>query len=180
MLPLSDPHVRLVLLSHIAARAAAGATAELTAAGIEGDQLARLRELSAMDLINLANMHGFPIAVTFELARLEGALRSVSMLNRAKAIELYFIRNGASSRMMHALFKTRHKSTRTRRREYGTWLPPGRMRLPHRSVRDRILRVWFTIKDEDARMRYYTLHRSFPDIAIAALEAVILAEAKSE
>jgi len=77
MLPLCDPHVRLVLLSHIAARAAAGATAELSAAGIHEDQLGRLRELSAMDLIHLANMHGFPILVTFELARLEGALRSV-------------------------------------------------------------------------------------------------------
>ena len=180
MLPLCDPHVRLVLLSHIAARAAAGATAELSAAGIHEDQLGRLRELSAMDLIHLANMHGFPILVTFELARLEGALRSVSMLNHAKAMELYFIRNGASSRMMHTLFKTPHKATRTRRRESGAWLPPGRTRLPHRSVRDRILRVWFSIKDEDSRMRYYTLHRSFPDIAIAVWEAVILAEAKSE
>ena len=180
MLPLSDPHVRLVLLSHIASRAAAGATAELSAAGMLQDQLGRLLELSAMDLINLANMRAFPIGVTFELGRLEGALRSVSMLNRAKALELYFIRNGASSRMMHALFKSRHKATRTRRRESGAWLPPGRMRLPNRSGRDRILRVWFSIKDEDPRMRYHILHRAFPDMTIAVLEAVILAEAKSE
>ena len=131
MLPLSDPHVRLVLLGHIASRAAAGATAELSAAGILQDQLGRLRELSAMDLINLANMRAFPIGVTFELSRLEGALRSVSMLNRAKAIELYFIRNGASSRMMHALFKSRHKATRTRRRS----ITPTRTRPTRRSIR---------------------------------------------
>ena len=180
MLPLHDPHVRLVLLSHIASRAAAGASAELSAAGIHEDQVGKLRELSAMDLINLADMHGFPIGVTFELARLEGALRSVSMLNRAKALELYFVRNGASSRMMHTLFKTRHKATRQRRREHGSWLPPGRARLPRRSLRDRILRVWFSIKDRDSRIRYYMLHQSFPDIAIAVLEAVILAEAENE
>jgi hypothetical protein len=180
MLPLRDPHVRLVLLSHIASRAAAGASAELSAAGIYEDQAGRLRELSAMDLINLANMHGFPIGVTFEIARLDGALRSVSMLNHAKALESYFLRNGASSRLMHTLFKIRHKTTRKRRREYGSWLPPGRMRLPRRSIRNRILRVWFSIKDQDSRIRYYTLHRAFPDIAIAVLEAVIIEEAKSE
>ena len=180
MLPLRDPHVRLVLLTHIASRAAAGASAELSEAGIHEDQAGRLRELSAMDLINLAGMHGFPIGVTFELARLEGALRAVSMLNRAKALELYFVRNGASSRMMHTLFKIRHKATRKRRREEGAWLPPGRMRLPRRTLRERILRVWASVQDQDSRVRYYTLHRAFPEIPIAVLEAVILAWAKSE
>lgn len=176
MLPLRDPHVRLVLLSHIAARAAAGAAAELRAAGIHDDQLGRLRELNAMDLISLADMSRFPIGVTFELARLDGALRTVSMLRTAKSLEMYFIRNGASSRMMYVLFKTRHKATRRRRREYGSWLPPGRARLPRRSLRDRILRVWFSLKDRDSRIRYYTLHRAFPDIPIATLEAVVVAD----
>jgi len=180
MLPLRDPHVRLVLLSHIVSRAAAGATAELSAAGIHEDQVGKLRELNAMDLINLADMHGFPIGVTFELVRLEASLRTLSMLNHAKSLELYFVRNGASSRMMHTLFKTRHKATRKRRQEHGAWLPPGRARLPRRSLRDRIVRVWFSIKDRDARIRYYMLHCSFPDIPIAVLEAVIVSEAAYE
>jgi hypothetical protein len=149
----------------------------LSAAGIHEDQIEKLRELKAMDLIHLADMHGFPIGVTFELERLESALRTVAMLNRAKSLELYFVRNGASSRMMHTLFKTRHKATRMRRREHGCWLPPGRARLPRRSLRDRIIRLWSAIEDTDPRIRYYTLHRSFPDIPIAVLEAVVLAEA---
>ena len=180
MLPLRDPHVRLVLLSHIASRAAAGAAAELNAAGIEDEQVEKLRELKAMDLINLADMHGFPIGVTFELVRLEAALRGVAMLNRAKSLELYFVRNGASSRMMHTLFKTKHKATRERRKEQGAWLPPGRARLPRGALRDRIVRVWLSIKESDARIRYYLLHRSFHDIPIAVLEGVILSEAANE
>jgi len=40
--------------------------------------------------------------------------------------------------------------------------------------------VWFSIKERDARMRYYMLHRSFPDIPIAVLEAVIFSEAANE
>jgi hypothetical protein len=180
MLSLRDPHVRLVLLSHIASRAAAGAAAELNAAGIQEEQVEKLRELKAMDLIHLADMHGFPIGVTFELVRLEAALRGVAMLNRAKSLELYFVRNGASSRMMHTLFKTKHKATRERRREQGAWLPPGRARLPRRALRDRIVRVWLSIKESDARIRYYLLHRSFHDLPIAVLEAVILSEAANE
>jgi len=180
MLSLRDPHVRLVLLSHIASRAATGAAAELSAAGIHEDQVEKLRELKAMDLISLADMRGFPIGVTFELTRLEAALRGVAMLNRAKSLELYFVRNGASIRMMHTLFKTQHKATRERRREHGAWLPPGRARLPRRALRDRIVRVWFSIKEQDARIRYYLLHRAFHDLPIAVLEAVIVSEAANE
>jgi len=180
MLSLRDPHVRLVLLSHIASRAAAGAVSELSAAGIHEDQVAKLRELKAMDLINLADMHDFPIGITFELARLEAALRGVAMLSRAKSLELYFVRNGASTRMMHRLFKTQHKITRKRRREHGAVLPPGRARLPGRALRDRILRVWFSLDDRDARIRYFMLHRAFPDLAIAVLEAVIRSEVVNE
>jgi hypothetical protein len=180
MLSLRDPHVRLVLLSHIASRAVAGAAAELSAAGIQEDQVERLRGLKAMDLIRLADMHGFPIGVTFDLARLEAALRGVAMLDRARSLKLYFVRNGASSRMMHTLFKTQHKDTRKLRREHGAWLPPGRACLPRRALQDRIVQVWFSLKEQDARVRYYMLHRSFPDLPIAVLEAVILSEAVNE
>jgi hypothetical protein len=176
MLTLRDPHVRLVLLSHFAARAASGEKSDLQAAGIHGDQITRLLELNTMDLIALAEMPTFSIAVAFELDRLEAALRTASMLSQARSLEAYFIKNGASSRMMYALFKSRKVLTRQRRREQGCWMPPGRTRLPERALREQILRVWCSIKQRDSRLRYYLLHRSFPHVAIAVLEAVILAD----
>jgi hypothetical protein len=130
MLPLLDTQVRLVLLNHVAVRLAEANPDELHAAGIENEQLARLRQLSALDLNRLATMRDLNIGVSFDAAGLTAGLRTVSLVNEAKALEAYFIRHGASWQMMSALFKIRRKVTLRRRRDCGAWRPSGRISLP--------------------------------------------------
>jgi hypothetical protein len=115
MLPLLDTQVRLVLLNHVAVRLAEAKPDELHAAGIENEHVARLRQLSALDLNRLATMRDLTIGVSFDAAGLTAGLRTVSLVNEAKALEAYFIRHGASWQMMSALFKIRRKATLRRR-----------------------------------------------------------------
>jgi hypothetical protein len=136
MLPLLDTQVRLVLLNHVAVRLAEARPDELHAAGIANEQLARLRQLSALDLNRLATMRELSIGVSFDAAGLTVGLRTVSLVNEAKALEAYFIRHGASWQMMSALFKIRRKVTLRRRRDCGAWRRSGRFALPdNRSAR---------------------------------------------
>ena len=172
MLPLFDPQVRLALLNHVAVRLAEARPDELHAAGIPSEQLARLRQLSALDLNRLATMRDLTIGVTFDAAELTAGLRTVSLVNEAKALEAYFIRHGASWQMMSALFKIRRKVTLRRRRDCGAWRPSGRFPLPDTALRERIYRAWHAIEEPNLRVRYYRLHQAFPNLSIAVLEAV--------
>ena len=173
MLPLLDAQVRLVLLNHVAVRLAEAEPTELHAAGIENEQLARLRQLSALDLNRLAAMRDLTIGVAFDAAGLKAGLRAVALVNEAQALEAYFIRNGASWQMMSALFKIRRKVTLKRRRDCGAWRPAGRIPLPDYPMRERIFRAWLAMEDPNLRLRYYRLHQAFPQLSIAALEAVV-------
>ena len=173
MLPLLDAQVRLVLLNHVAVRFAEAQSTELHAAGIDTEQLARLRQLSALDLNRLAAMRDLTIGVSFDAAGLKAGLGAVARVNEAKALEAYFIRNGASWQMMNALFKIRRKVTLKRRRDCGAWRPSGRLPLPDHATRERIFRAWLAIEDSNPRGRYYRLHQTFPQLAIAVLDAVV-------
>ena len=173
MLPLFDTQVRLALLNHVAVRLAEARPDELHAAGIAHEQLARLRQLSALDLTRLATMRDLSIGVAFDGDGLSAGLRTVSLVNEAKALEAYFIRHGASWQMMQALFKMRRKLTLRRRREYGAWRRSGRIPLPDTALRERIYRAWMTIDDPEPRVRHYRLHQVFPKLSIAVLEAVV-------
>lgn len=173
MLPLRDTQLRLVLLNHIAVHLTETDPAQLQSAGIESDQLIRLRELSAVDLSRLASMRDLNIAVAVDNGGLKAGLRAVSMVNEAKALETYFIRNGASWQMMSALFKMRRKLALKRRRELGAWRPPGRIALPTLATRERIFRTWLALEDHNPRARYYQLHQRFPQYAIAVLSSVV-------
>ena len=173
MLPLVDAQVRLVLLNHVAVQLAEAQPGDLQAAGIENEQLARLRQLSALDLNRLAAMRDLTIGIAFDAAGLKAGLRAVALVNEAKALETYFIRNGASTHLMSTLFKVRRKLTLARRRDCGAWRPAGRVRLPDYATRERIYQAWRAITDPAPRIRFYRLHQEFARFPIAVLEAVI-------
>ena len=173
MLPLRDAQLRLVLLNHIAVRLSEGAPADLHSAGIESEQLVRLRELSAVDLSRLAAMRELGMGVALDNGGLKAGLRAISLVKEAQALEAYFIRHGASWQMMATLFKMRHKLTLQRRREVGAWRPAGRPPLPDLVTRERIYRAWRAIEARNPRVRYYQLHQTFPHFPIAVLAAVV-------
>ena len=173
MLQLHDHQVRLVLLNHVTVRLSDGQAEELDAAGIDVDELNRLRRLSALDLNRLAAMRSLTIGIAFDSTELKAGLRAVALANEMKSLETYFIRNGASTKLMSTLFKMRRKLTLKRRREIGTRRPAGRVRLPDYPLRELIYRAWMGISDPVPRVCYYRLHQAFPSLPIAVLETVI-------
>jgi len=173
MLPVVDTQLRLVLLSHVAVRLGEVTPAEIRAAGVDLQNLARLRELAAADLGDLAAMREPRIAVAIDSHGLRAALRVLGEARDTRALETYFIQQGASWRMMRALFKMRRNRTLQRRRELGVWHSSGRVRLPGAATRERIHRAWRAIDEPTLRARYYRLHQRFPDFTFAVLAAVI-------
>lgn len=173
MLPLHDTQVRLVLLNHVTTRLAEARPDELDAVGIGNEQLDRLRQLSALDLNRLAAMRTLTIGISLDGEALQAGLRTVALVREAKALEVYFIRHGASTRLMSALFKIRRKLTLKFRRELGVCRPSGRVPLPQYATRERIYRVWRSIADPAPRVRYFQLHQAFLHLPIAVLEVVV-------
>ena len=173
MLPLTDAPIRFALLNHVAVKLSEGDIAALQRAGLDAEFLAHIRKISAIDLKRLAEMRELMITVAFKSAGLAARLRSAALVRDAKALESYFIRNGASSQMMNALFKLGRKVTLKRRREAGAWRAPGRFALPDFDTRKRIYGAWLAITDPNPRARYFLLHQKFTQIPIATLAAVV-------
>ena len=173
MLELFDPHVRLMVLNHIAARLTEAAPQDLTGNGSDGSQWSSLRRLNALDLSRLASTRCFSIKVSLDLNGLQAGLRTVDLINESNALENYFIRNGASVSLLETLFKVSRMDTFKRRIELGSHQRPGRLALPDRRIRARIFRVWHGLSDPSLRARYLQLHQAFPHLSIAVLETVI-------
>ena len=173
MLQLHDAYLRLILLSHIATGLKRHDPEVLRAAGIDGQQLERLQQLRAIDLHRLARMRAPLIGVALNAETLRAGLRESDGSGELKAVEDYFIVNGASWRLMKSLFKMRHKLTLARRREHGVPRRDGRQRLPEMEMRERIWRTWEALGPLHARERYFKLHKSFPGLPIEALEIVV-------
>lgn len=174
MLLLHDTQVRALLLNHICAQLGEGDTGEMRAAGLDVEQMVLLRELSAFNLKRLAAMRKLKIAVTLDSHGLTAGLRSLGMTGEVKALEMYFLRNGASWTLMRSLFKVSRKVTYLRRRQWGAWLHAGNLQLPPACIRRKIFKAWRAMPDSSLRMRYYHLHQDFPQYPIITLEKVVL------
>ena len=173
MLPLRDGHLRLLLLTHLVARLEQGEQEELRSAGIEPEQLDRLRALSVSDIHRLAALRQPMIGLALDATALQAGLRSLAVIKEAQSLEQYFIRHGASPAMMTALFKMPYKTTLDRRRAAGLGRGPGRPALPPPEVRDRIHQSWADLAHLDVRQRYYSLHQAFPSLSLHTLSLVV-------
>ncbi|BAP89128.1 putative uncharacterized protein [Burkholderiales bacterium GJ-E10] len=136
---------KTTLTANLGALLAEAQPDELHAAGIEGEQLLHLRQLSAVDLNCLAAMRTLTIGIAFDGATLKAGLRAVALVNEAKALETYFIRHGASTYLMSELFKIRRKLTLRRPRDVDARRHSGRVPLPAYAMRERIYQAWRAI-----------------------------------
>ena len=173
MLPLRDAQLRVVLLHHLTAQLANASPQELRSVGVSRNHLVRLRQLSALELSRLAGMRGLTLGVAIEPTSLSAGLRAVALMNEARALEEYFIRHGASCRLMSTLFKMHRLNTLRRRRNYGVSTRVGRLRLPDHAKREHIFHTWHAIRDPNPRARYYQLHQVFPEHPLSVLETVV-------
>ena len=105
---------------------------------------------------------------------MSSCLRRLAAIKNAQFMEEYFIRHGASPRMMKTLFTMSFKTARARRRALGQKGINGRPVLPAMDVRDRIHRFWAAHTQLDPRSRYYQLHQAFPAWPFNTLHSVII------
>lgn len=174
MLALQDGPLRLMLLTHLVSRLQQGATDELLKAGIEPDQINRLRTLDASDIKRLAALPHTMVGLALDGKAVNSGLRHLAVIKDLRGLEDYFIRHGASPRMMKMLFTMSANTTRTRRQALGQKGINGRPVLPTMDVRDRIHRFWAAHTQVDHRNRYYQLHQAFPAYRFDTLHSVII------
>lgn len=170
---LRDPQVRLVLLNYLAVHLTEARLSDLSETGIDISLLDQLRRLNALDLSRLAAIRSLSIGVSLDGSALDAGLRTVALVSETKDLEAYFIRHGASTGLMNRLFKLRAKLTLQRRREMGVHSRCGRLVMPDEAARAQIFRVWHDLSGRSPRARYCELHKAFPHLSIAVLEAVI-------
>jgi hypothetical protein len=168
-----DRQLRFLLLTHIASRIVVGASLPGDWPGLSREDIRRLGELSAQELLWLAATRDLRIDVEVDAQALLRALKIMPLIEEAEWLKSYFLDHGASWQIMRDLFKIRRKLVHRRRREVGAWCPPGRLRLPDDATREQIWLAWETIEETDLRLRYYRLHQRFPDLLIRVLEEVL-------
>lgn len=173
MLPLVDPHIRFALLSHLAFRMGDFELERARLPNAVAERIARLRELSVLDLGRLSSMHSVGLSVVLDAHGLEEGMRALSNVRERRSLEAYFLRHGASWRLMASLFKVQRRDTLRRRRVVGVRRPPGRFRLPDPDLRERIYHVWVSYTGFEPRERFWRLHQHFPELSFAELEAVL-------
>jgi hypothetical protein len=173
MLPLHDGQLRLLLLTHLVTRLERGEKAELVNAGMEPEQLDRLRALSLSEIHRLAALREPFIGLALDGPAFKAGLRNLAFLSQTQFLEDYFIRHGASPALMTALFKMPYKTTLARRRAASLGRGRGRPALIPIDARDRIQRIWMDLAHLDMRQRYYRLHQAFPLMSLHALHRVV-------
>ena len=173
MLALQDGPLRFMVLTHLVSRLRQGAADEFLKAGIEPDQINRLRTLDASDIKRLAALPHTMIGLALDGEAVKSGLRHLAVINDLHGLEEYFIRHGASPKMMKTLFTMPFKTTRTRRQALGQKGIYGRPVLPAMDVRDRIHRFWAVHTELDLRSCYYQLHQAFPAYRFDTLDSVI-------
>ena len=180
MFAIQDGPIRLIVLTHVVARLQQIATDDLLQAGIEPDQVDRIRTLDASDIERLAALPLPRIELALDRLSVNSGLRQLAILKDVHFLEQYFIRHGASPKMMKALFTMRFSTTRALRQELGLKSRYGRPVLPKIDIRDRIHESWAAHTKLNIRQRYYQLHKAFPQHRFDTLHAVITEFDRSE
>ena len=173
MVPLVDSHIRFVLLSHLAFRMSDQELERARLGEGETERIVRLRELSVLDIGRLSGMQSVGLSLVLDGGSLEEGIRALAHVSERRALEAYFLRHGASWRLMANLFKVPRRDTLLRRRVNGARRRPGRFRLPDADLRERIHLVWLSHMGCELRERYWRLHQHFPQLSFSELEAVL-------
>ena len=174
MLALQDGSLRLRVLTHLVSRLRQGALEEFLQAGIEPEQINRLRTLNASDIKRLAALPHTMIGLALDGDAVNSGLRHLAVIKDLHGLEEYFIRHGASPKIMKMLFTMDARTTRARRRALGQKGIYGRPVLPTMDVRDQVHRFWAAHANLDLRSRYYQLHQAFPMYRFDTLHSVII------
>ena len=176
-LDVTNPLIKRLLIEHVLELIDNGYTEKLIALGFSHSLLDDLRNRPTADFIKLASQ--LPIKINLCAHSLGRSLKLLDMRNETEPMRNYFIRNGASRRMVCTYFKMSLDDYRRLRNQ----LCPdaavgGRVAMPPVAVRDAIHADWHAIQKScphDAlRQRIFNLHQKHPQKSIGSLQNTLI------
>lgn len=176
MLAVTNPMLKRLVLEDIVERIDRGGIDSLLECGLTPDFIDMIRRRPARDLIHIASIGQLQINVSLEPGKVVSHLKQLDWLRQDAEIREYFIRNGATQRMLMRTFKISSADLRVLREQLldGETVG-GRTRMPEPDVRDAIHSEWARLQTafEHEREQIYHLHQRFPDYTIAALASTL-------
>ena len=179
MIPLDDPHQRLLALSVLLARleqGEPGALSEAADTGLSNPLMERLRGLRATELIRLAAIKHLRIGIRLDPSSLDYALRTLDRLNSESRLLESCIAHQAPRALLAELFGPQAVTLAIRHRlRQGEPAPRGRPPLPDPDTRDRIHTRWHALQEVTLHPaeRYLALAEDYPGLTLASLHAVV-------
>lgn len=176
MLQITNPIIKRLALEDIVEQIDENMD-ELLQAGFSPDFLDALRHRPARDLIRLANAPRLTIRLVIDEQEIASHLNQLDRVRSDTLLLEYFVKNGASVRMICDFFWLPAESVRALRAQL---LPPeasARGKMPATDVRDEIHRHWHRISSEmpcaASREKLYKLHQAWPALRIDTLCSVL-------
>ncbi len=178
-LSITDPTLKRLLVEHLIEQLERGGDGldYLLSAGVDPEQLDRLRHTPARDLIQIAQMDQLDIRAGFGDNSISNCLDRVAAVRRDALLMEYFVRNGASVDSVVTLFRVTKEAVRDMRRQLTPGAPlsvsAGRPSLPPTAKRQKVHEHWAEVQRvhfaQSQRERYYQLHLLHSDISIAEM-----------
>jgi len=163
---ISDPNLKRALLQHLLEQEQEAIPGELA------DFLCELRGRPLQDFLALTSAR--TLRVSIYLGGVVSSLQHLEAQNDQEALLSYFVKHGASRKMLQRFFSI--SGDRAAKLCQGVGVV-GRAKLPPVSERDRIHACWHDLQTSMAtapvRDRMYSLHQQFASHSIRVLEAVL-------
>lgn len=176
------PNLQSAILHHFIERVESGdldVIDSLADIGFTPQQIDRLRHLQVTEIVRLIKEDKPLIMVRGNSANLDKALKALSNDRAESALQVEFIRRGASAAMMIPLFRLTGRQVAKLRLTLGAKPTNGRPKLPDEETQIKVYEKWKALKSSNIRQRYLDLDNAFPEIPIAVLYAIVCAEPDS-
>lgn len=177
-LPVRDPLARLLLLSQLIATIDQGdhdQLADLLGCGFTPDLIQQLRAMTMADAVRFtADACGFSVTIDAHAMRRQFA--HVERKRTDQQLVEYFVRHGATPRLMSALFRVGVNDVRRLRRLLAPSMARGgRPRTLPEPLHAAVTQAWDRLRSTQCsdRQRLWLLHQQFSDQSIASLESVV-------
>lgn len=164
---ISDPALKRALLQHLLEQEQTSIPDDLA------NFLNELRTRPLRDFLALTNAR--TLRVSIFLGGVASSLQHLETRNDEEALLQYFVKSGASRKMLQRFFSISAEQAGRLCRAAGNL--GGRPRLPDINERDRIHAAWHRLQEDPSlislRDRMYALHQQFTSQPLKALEAVL-------
>jgi hypothetical protein len=176
--------MRVAVLRQLIRAIERGEGDQLAEVGVSHTDQALLSALTVRQVSDLAQMPYLQFRVVCDFSRLSFAIETLRDVHERQIKADYFIAHGASLAQLQDLFGLSRDEVRARRTVLRANHGRGRPALPPHEIREQIAAAWGAMvnargdaavsgPEREEASRYLCLHKQFPDVSIAALEAIV-------